>query len=331
MHSGELGVEAAMSQVLALAQDALDAGELPIAAAVVLDGAVVASASTAERAERRRLVHAELRALDAADRLHPPAAERARMRLFTNVEPCLMCLGAAMSFGIGELYYGVPSPTDGSVALIQSWTPPAGDLAPVWYRVPRIVGGIRVPETRALFHAYVDRHGTGPMVDWARTLIDLPCYPPRVISTRVTRHIRAPRAAVYRAFLEADAVQRWMVPTGMTSQVHVFDPREGGAFRVSLTYDAPTGTGKSSAHTDTYHGRFVQLVPNERIVQAVEFETADPAIQGEMTITVTLADADGGTELVAVHDHLPPGVSPDDNELGWRISLDKLAALVEAN
>src|SRR5687768_14740125 len=112
-----------------------------------------------------------------------------------------------------------------------------------------------------------------------------------------------------------------MVPTGMTSHVHAFDPREGGAFRISLTYVAPTGTGKTSAHTDTYHGRFVQLVPDERVVEVVEFETADPAMRGEMTITFALADAGAGTELVAVHDRLPPGLSPADNEVGWRSSL----------
>jgi uncharacterized protein YndB with AHSA1/START domain len=121
-----------------------------------------------------------------------------------------------------------------------------------------------------------------------------------------------------------------MVPTGMTSHVHAFDAREGGVFRISLTYDAPTGTGKTTAHTDTYHGRFVKLVPDEQIVEALEFETADPGMQGEMTITYTLADADGGTELLAVHDRLPPGLSAADNETGWRLSLGKLAALVEA-
>ena len=149
-------------------------------------------------------------------------------------------------------------------------------------------------------------------------------------STRISRHVKAPRAAVYRAFIDARAVATWMVPTGMTSHVHAFDGREGGAFRISLTYDAPTGTGKTTAHTDTYHGRFVKLVPNEQVVQVVEFETANPAMQGEMTITISLADADGGTELLAVHDRLPPGLSPADNELGWQLSLAKLAALVEA-
>ena len=121
-----------------------------------------------------------------------------------------------------------------------------------------------------------------------------------------------------------------MVPPGMTSQVHTFDAHEGGTFRISLTYDTPTGTGKTTAHTDTHHGRFVKLVPNEQVVEVVEFETADPTLQGEMTITISLADADGGTELVAVHDRLPPALSPADNETGWRLSLANLPALVEA-
>ena len=93
---------------------------------------------------------------------------------------------------------------------------------------------------------------------------------------------------------------------------------------------APTGAGKTTAHTDTHHGRFVKLVPNEQVVQVVEFETADPALTGEMTITIALADADGTTDVLAVHDGLPRGVPTADNEAGWRSSLAKLAALVEA-
>src|SRR6266581_2604696 len=120
-----------------------------------------------------------------------------------------------------------------------------------------------------------------------------------------------------------------MVPTGMTSHVHEFDAREGGSFRISLTYDAPTGTGKTTAHTDTYHGRFVKLVTNEQVVEVVEFETTNPELRGEMTITISLADSDGyGTDLLAAHDGLPPGVPTTDNEAGWREALAKLAALV---
>jgi uncharacterized protein YndB with AHSA1/START domain len=151
-----------------------------------------------------------------------------------------------------------------------------------------------------------------------------------VSSTRITRHIAAPRARVYRALLDAGEVATWMVPDGMTSRVHAFEAREGGTFRISLTYDAPTATGKTSAHTDTYHGRFVRLMPDQQVVQVIEFETADPGMQGEMTITFTLVDAGGGTDLIAVHDGLPPGLSAADNETGWQMSLGKLVALVES-
>ena len=106
----------------------------------------------------------------------------------------------------------------------------------------------------------------------------------------------APRERVYRALLDPHAVATWKVPSGMTCQVHEFDGR----------------------------------VPNEQVIEVVEFETADPALRGEMTITTTLADADGGTNVLAVHDGLPQGLSPADNEVGWREALTKLAALVEA-
>ena len=78
---------------------------------------------------------------------------------------------------------------------------------------------------------------------------------------------------------------------------------------------------------DTYHGRFVKLVTNEQVVEVVEFETTDPALSGEMTSA--LADSDGGTDVLAVHEGLPRGLPPADNEAGWRSSLAKLAALVE--
>ena len=120
-----------------------------------------------------------------------------------------------------------------------------------------------------------------------------------------------------------------MVPDGMTSQVHVFEAREGGSFRISLTYDTPTGTGKTTAHTDTYHGRFLKLMPDEQVIETMEFETTDFTMQGEMTVTFVLRDSDGGTEVFASHENVPPGVAPADNETGWRMSLEKLARLVE--
>lgn len=149
-------------------------------------------------------------------------------------------------------------------------------------------------------------------------------------STRVRQHVDASPSAVYRALLDPRAVAKWKVSTGMRSQVHEFEPREGGLFRISLTYDEPTRTGKSTSHTDTYHGRFVELVRDEKVVEVIEFETSDPDFQGEMTITTTLVEAAGGTDVVAVHEGLPRGVTPADNELGWKISLEKLAGLFEA-
>jgi uncharacterized protein YndB with AHSA1/START domain len=148
-------------------------------------------------------------------------------------------------------------------------------------------------------------------------------------STRMSRLIDAPRERVYAALLDPAAVARWKFPAGMSCEVHEFDAREGGAIRVSLTYDAPDRTGKTHGRTDTYHGRFVTLVPGELVVEADEFETDDPALRGEMLITIRLSDAPPGTRLEAVHDGLPEGVATGDNEVGWREALDRLAALVE--
>ena len=149
-------------------------------------------------------------------------------------------------------------------------------------------------------------------------------------ATRVHQHIEAPRASIFRLLLDPAAIAKWRVPDGMTAHIHAFDAREGGAIRVSLTYDVPTGTGKSTAHTDTYHGRFVEIVPNEKVVELSEFETNDPTMRGEMRSTITLTDAaDGGTDVVGVHENLPSGLNAGDNETGWRMALAKLAALAE--
>jgi uncharacterized protein YndB with AHSA1/START domain len=150
-----------------------------------------------------------------------------------------------------------------------------------------------------------------------------------VASTRITEVIRAPRERVYRALIDPEMVARWKVPADMKCEIHEFDASEGGAIRVSLTYDAPDRAGKTGGRTDTYSGRFVRLVPNELVVEVDEFETDDPALRGEMTSTISLSDAHGGTELLAIHDGLPTGLSAEQNEIGWRESLGRLARLVE--
>jgi uncharacterized protein YndB with AHSA1/START domain len=130
--------------------------------------------------------------------------------------------------------------------------------------------------------------------------------------------------------VSAEAIARWRVPAGMSGEVHEFDPREGGRFRVSLTYEAPDASGKSAAHTDTYHGHFARLVPDEQVVEVLEFEAADPALRGAMTLTTTLTDAEGGgTDVLMVHEDIPDAVPAADNETGTRMALANLARLVE--
>ena len=152
-------------------------------------------------------------------------------------------------------------------------------------------------------------------------------------STRVSSHVSASPPEVYRALLDAASIARWRVPDGMTALVHEFDAREGGRFRVSLTYDEPTGVdesrGKTSARTDTYYGRFVSLVPDREVVEVTEFETDDPALRGEMTMTTTLLPTEAGTEVVILHVGVPDAVPRADNEAGTRMALAKLGRMLE--
>jgi uncharacterized protein YndB with AHSA1/START domain len=149
-------------------------------------------------------------------------------------------------------------------------------------------------------------------------------------TTRILKHIEAPPVRVYRALTDPAAVQRWMVPDGMSSEVHSFDARVGGTFRITLKYDDSNETGKSRDNEDSFHGRFVKLIPDREVVQVIEFDSDDPDITGEMTISYSLSEAPaGGTNLVGIHENLPPGVSVEANEVGWQMSIDKLARLVE--
>ena len=160
-----------MRETLALAERALARGELPIAALVVLDDQVIASATTCEKAEQRFLVHAELLALEEADKLKPFPGRRRDCQLYTNLEPCMMCLGAAMSFFCGEIYYALESPGDGAVALAQRWQ--RSDPSFPEYRLPVITGGVLREESIRLFQQYVDQHEPGPAWTWAKSLADL--------------------------------------------------------------------------------------------------------------------------------------------------------------
>jgi uncharacterized protein YndB with AHSA1/START domain len=150
------------------------------------------------------------------------------------------------------------------------------------------------------------------------------------MSTIVSRVIDAPCEAVYRAFLDPAALVAWLPPGSMTGVVHAFDGREGGSFRMSLVYPEGDGNsrGKTSDSTDTFQGRFVQLIPHERIVWATEFESADPSFAGEMIVCTTLTPAGSGTAVTIVCENIPRGIRPEDNEAGCRSTLEKLAAFL---
>jgi uncharacterized protein YndB with AHSA1/START domain len=148
--------------------------------------------------------------------------------------------------------------------------------------------------------------------------------------TSVSRVINAPRSAVYRAFLDPDALATWLPPDSMTGVVHELDAREGGAFRMSLIYPpGETGHGKTSSDTDTFAARFVTLTPDESVVWAVNFDSPDPAFAGEMSVRTTLEPAGAGTRITMLCENIPSGIRPEDNETGCRSTLEKLAAYVE--
>lgn len=138
---------------------------------------------------------------------------------------------------------------------------------------------------------------------------------------RVSKRIAATAEAIYAAFMSADALAAWLPPAGMQAKVHAFDAQRG--YRMTLRY-ASGGHGKTTADSDTVDVRYVELIPNERIVQAVQFESADAAFAGTMTMTWTMRD---GEVSVAV-ENAPSGISDEDHELGIRSSLDGLAAFV---
>jgi uncharacterized protein YndB with AHSA1/START domain len=150
-------------------------------------------------------------------------------------------------------------------------------------------------------------------------------------STKVAAFINAPRNKVYQAFLDPSALAAWLPPDDMSAQLHHFEGYEGGRFRISLRYRDPAKSlaGKTSEGTDTYAGRFVELVPNEKIVEVITFESQRPELAGEMRIIASFVEAGGRTSLTVLCEDIPKGIRPEDNEAGWKQSLKKLAALVE--
>lgn len=140
-------------------------------------------------------------------------------------------------------------------------------------------------------------------------------------TVRLHRVIRATTERVYRAFLDPDALAKWMPPHGFTGKVHHSDAKVGGTYKMSFT-------NFSSGQTHSFGGKYLELVPNERIRNTDAFD--DPNLPGEMMTTVSLREVSCGTELDIVQEGIPEAIPLEGCYLGWQESLTLLAQLVEA-
>ncbi|MCE9613482.1 MAG: SRPBCC family protein [Lentisphaerae bacterium] len=137
---------------------------------------------------------------------------------------------------------------------------------------------------------------------------------------RLHRVLRAPPERVYRAFLDADAMVKWLPPNGFTGTVHHVDARVGGRYKMSFTNFA-------TGHGHTFGGEYLELIPHERICHTDAFDDAN--LPGVMHTTISLRPVDCGTELNIVQEGIPAPIPPEACYLGWQESLTLLAQLVE--
>jgi uncharacterized protein YndB with AHSA1/START domain len=140
--------------------------------------------------------------------------------------------------------------------------------------------------------------------------------------------VHAAPAAVYEALVRAERLARWLPPEGATGAVDLFEPRVGGRIRITLSFQA--ATGKSSAHTDVIEGRFVELLPGHRVVQAFSFRSDDPRFAGVMTMAWHLHAAGAGTRVQVVASDVPAGIARAEHERGMASTLQNLKAFLEA-
>lgn len=145
-----------------------------------------------------------------------------------------------------------------------------------------------------------------------------------------SRVIAVPKERVYAAFVDPEALATWLPPKGMRGSFEQFDPRPGGSYRLVLTYvEASASPGKATADSDIVEARFVDLVPGERVVQAVEFVSDDPSYAGSMTMTWKTTAVDEGTRVDFIAADVPVGISAEDHQAGLASSLENLAIYLE--
>ena len=146
-----------------------------------------------------------------------------------------------------------------------------------------------------------------------------------------TRIISASAETIYHALTDPQSILKWQAPGEMTTEIHDYELRVGGGYSMSLYYPATETMmkGKTAAREDRFTARFTELVPNEKVVEAIRFDTSDPSFAGEMTMEILLRPAGTGTRVTFTFKNIPVGIRPEDNEKGTLSSLEKLAALVE--
>ena len=147
----------------------------------------------------------------------------------------------------------------------------------------------------------------------------------------VSRIIKATPRALYRAFLDPQAVAKWRPPTGMTARIFAFDAREGGGYRMAFDYSVEDHSvrGKTSDHSDGFEGRFATLDPDRRIVEEIDFESDDPDFRGTMRLTTTFEPVAAGTKVTVLCENAPAGIKDSDHQVGIESSLANLAAFTE--
>lgn len=147
---------------------------------------------------------------------------------------------------------------------------------------------------------------------------------------RSSRVIAAPVERVYAALVDPDMLLEWLPPDGMSGTFEHFDARAGGAYRLVLTYDgSSSGHGKTTADSDLVEARFVEVIPNVKVVQAVDFVSEDPAYSGTMTMTWQVTPVEPGARVEITAEDVPEGISAEDHATGLASSLANLAAYLE--
>lgn len=150
-------------------------------------------------------------------------------------------------------------------------------------------------------------------------------------TTKNSKIIKETAETLYQAFTNPKSLEAWLAPGEMTGKVHSFDLKVGGGYQMSLFYPQSEMefSGKTAEKEDRFSARFLELTPPKKIVQAINFDSNDPAFLGEMIMEVRLEAKGNKTEVVIEFRDIPPGIKPEDNEAGTQSTLEKLARYVE--